>query len=227
MLLCRCQNPEFLYNNCIVFLTGYAIFVVTGTLPRCEANDVLTLVRAEPPPAPSTTAHSSSARYPSHGGHSPQGSRGEVACSGHKRQSKGGTEMLCKHHRSSDKEEERKQLEEQELQMAMAMSVSLQQNQERYEVERQMQIRYRHQQHQEGTMEEEEEDPAFCGDNEATGYEEEEDEAALTAAIYASLGIHQLYVLPGFHTGGALGSPPPSMNSPPKNFEKLCHNFLK
>ena len=201
--------------------------MVTGTLPRCEANDVLTLIRAEPPPAPSTTANSSSARYPSHGGHSPQDSRGEVACSGHKRQSKGGTGTLCKHHRSSDKEEERKQLEEQELQMAMAMSVSLQQNPERYEAERQMQIHYRHQQHQEGTVEEEEEeeeDPAFCGDNEATGYGEEEDEATLTAAIYASLGIHTYVVcITRVSYRGAPGIPPP----PPQNFEKLCHNFLK
>lgn len=71
-------------------------------------------------------------------------------------------------------QDERK-TEEQDLQMAMAMSVSLQQSQEQFEI---------YQQSTKG------EDPAFHVSNEVSGddYGEEEEEVALTAAIYASLG---------------------------------------
>ena len=83
----------------------------------------------------------------------------------------------------SDVEKERK--EEQDLQMAMALSASLEQSQEQFEINQQLSF-----QEMEGA--ERGEDPAIYGGNEASRKhyveEDEEDEAAITAAIYASLG---------------------------------------
>ena len=80
----------------------------------------------------------------------------------------------------SDVEKERK--EEQDLQMAMALSASLEQSQEQFEIDQQLSFQ--------GA--ERGEDPAIYGGNEASRKhyveEDEEDEAAITAAIYASLG---------------------------------------
>lgn len=175
--------------------TGYAIFVVIGTLPECEANQVLSLVRAEPPPP--RAGHSSSKR-PSH----PKQTRKELGESLHVNPGK-------RHCEDSSKDISRgiKRFfnplrspvkgnlkdggkEEQDLQMAVAMSVSLQQSQEQFEIDQQLQLHY-----QQSTKEE---DPAFCVSDELGGsdYEEEEEEVALTAAIYASLGK----LMKGCHT---------------------------
>lgn len=37
------------FNDCLFFLIGYSIFVVTGELPSCEANELLTLVPIQTP----------------------------------------------------------------------------------------------------------------------------------------------------------------------------------
>lgn len=65
--------------------------------------------------------------------------------------------------------------------MAMAMSASLEQEQEQFEIDQQLQIQQ--------LQEVKGEDPALHNDNEVSGdYGEEEEDAAITAAIYASLG---------------------------------------
>ena len=67
--------------------------------------------------------------------------------------------------------------------MAMALSASLEERQEQFEINQQLQFQ-RMQEEAEG------EDPSIYGQDEVSGdYVDEEEEAALTAAIYASLGI--------------------------------------
>lgn len=177
--------------------------MVTGSLPACEANDVLSLMRAEPsslpPPLPlrgGDSAHSTSSKKPQIQSKIPPQERGGHF--GSKRQSESkATSYHSKYHRSeSDQyryvdEEKEEEEEDHALQMAMAMSVSLQQSQEREEIDQQMHLHMDYG-----------DDPLISG-NEGSGvgggqdYGPEEEEAALTAAIYASLGrlVCSLHIL--------------------------------
>ena len=150
---------------------GYAIFVVIGILPECEANQVLSLVRAEPPLP--RAGHSSSKR-PScpwkESGETLHVNPGKRHCEDISRGIKRSFNPL----RSPEKRDGGK--EEQDLQMAMAMSVSLQQSQEQFEIDQQLQLH--------STKVEDPVSDELGGSD----YEEEEEEVALTAAIYASLG---------------------------------------
>ena len=165
----------------ISLLAGYSIFVVTGTLPPCEANQVLSLVRAEPPLSP---AGNSLTRHTSRPTHSLKDSREQLRSGKNTRHNEGKWTGKFFKHRHSPVKGEGVREEEQDLQMAMAMSVSLEQSQKKFEIDQQLQL---HQQFQGAGRE----DPAFCGENKVAGvsdYREEEEEAALTAAICASLG---------------------------------------
>ena len=149
-------------------LTGYSIFVVIGMLPACEANQILSLVRVEPPrpsPSSSSSAHTSTTYSKSQPMEQPRSSS----------QSEERWWNKGKKRRRSPEHEEGKR-EEQDLQMAMAMSVSLETSQERYEIDQQLQLHEL--QGAEGK------DPSFNANDDM----EEEEEVALTAAIYASLG---------------------------------------
>lgn len=168
------------YIMMFVSSTGYAIFVVIGILPECEADQVLSLVRAEPPPP--RAGHSSSKHPP----HPKQTSRETLDVNPGKGYcediSRGVKSFFNPLHSPGKGNLRNRGKEEQDLQVAMAMSVSLQQSQEEFEIDQQLQLHYQ-QSAKEG-------DPAFCVSDEVGGsdYEEEEEEVALTAAIHASLG---------------------------------------
>ena len=158
---------------------GYSIFVVVGALPPCEADQVLSLIRAEPSHLPSSSASSS-------GGAHQQTSRGRGKRPGPHQFLKqtfssvlSGKSHPAKRGRGRQETSERK--EEQDLQVAMALSASLERSQEQFEIDQQLHL----QKFQEGAA------PVISGRDEAGGCymdEEEEEEAAITAAIYASLG---------------------------------------
>lgn len=159
-----------------------------GTLPPCEANQVLSLVRVEQP-APhhpsSPTSHTATLTHHSTPHHKDQ------PRSTHR--TSGTTEVVpvtsgFKHHYYSSavkgssvkRDTEKEKKEEQDLQVAMALSVSLEQNQEQFEIDQQLQFQQ---------IEEEAKEKEHCVfDETAAGDEDDEEEVALTAAIYASLG---------------------------------------
>ena len=159
--------------------TGYSIFVVVGVLPPCEADQVLSLIRAEPPP-PSrpvpSSSFSSSSWQEEHHQHT---SRGREKRPGPQTFSSvlSGSGRPAKRGRGEDKGEK------QDLQMAMALSATLEQSQEQFEIDQQLQFQ-RPEKGAEGTH------PAISSRDEVGDYaeEDEEEEAALAAAIYASLG---------------------------------------
>ena len=166
-----------------------------GTLPPCEADQVLSLVRAEAPPL--SPARHSSSRHTAHPKHSPRESGEQPRHSGsskrHNAEQPSGSARFLKLRHFSGVKGASVGREEQDLQMAMAMSASLEQEQEQFEIDQQLQIQQ--------LQEEKGKDPAFRDDNEVSGdYGEEEDDAAITAAIYASLGrpaectIHSIYL---------------------------------
>ena len=172
------------HNSCVIapnifLLTGYSIFVVIGTLPPCEADQVLSLVRVEAPPL-SPTNHQHSAH--------PEHSRGDSGEQPHASSSKrhsadkpSGYGRFFKLRHFSAVKGEGVGREEQDLQMAMAMSASLEQEQEQFEIDQQLRIQQ--------LQEVKGDNPALHDDNEASSdYGEEEEDAAITAAIYASLG---------------------------------------
>ena len=161
---------------------------------------MLTLVRAEPslpppqPPRGGDSAHSTSSGKPQIQSKVPPQER--EGHSGSKRHSESkAASHHSKYHRSESDQycyvDEEKEEEDHALQMAMALSVSLQQSQEREDVDQQMRLHLDY-----GG------DP-LVDSNEGSGvgggqdYGPEEEEAALTAAIYASLGrpVCSLHVL--------------------------------
>jgi hypothetical protein len=159
-------------------MEGYSIFVVVGVVPPCEADQVLSLIRAEPPP-PSrpvpSSSFSSSSWQEEHHQHT---SRGREKRPGPQTFSSvlSGSGRPAKRGRGEDKGEK------QDLQMAMALSATLEQSQEQFEIDQQLQFQ-RPEKGAEGTH------PAISSRDEVGDYteEDEEEEAALAAAIYASL----------------------------------------
>ena len=166
-----------------MLFAGYSIFVVIGTLPDCEADQVLSLVRVMPP---ASTPHSLPSSSSSSSSRSSRPVTTELDQQSHHSAtgtSSGTTDTkLFKQSFSSvvrGREKEGKR-EEHDLQMAMALSASFEENQEQFEIDQQLRL----QGMQEG------EDPVFRARDEVSGnYEDEEEQAALTAAIYASLGV--------------------------------------
>ena len=164
-----------------MLFAGYSIFVVIGTLPDCEADQVLSLVRVEPPASTPQSLPSSSSSSSS----SSRSSRPvttELDQQSHHSATGTSSGTLFKQSFSSvvrGREKEGKR-EEHDLQMAMALSASFEDNQEQFEIDQQLRL----QGMQEG------EAPVFRARDEVSGnYEDEEEQAALTAAIYASLGV--------------------------------------
>ena len=156
--------------------------MVIGTLPPCEADQVLSLVRVEAPPL-SPTKHSSS-QHSAHPKHS-RGDSGEQTHAGsserHSADKPSGYGRFFKLRHFPAVKGEGAGREEQDLQMAMAMSASLEQEQEQFEIDQQLRIQQ--------LQEVKGENPALHDDNEVSSdYGEEEEDAAITAAIYASLG---------------------------------------
>ncbi|CAI8011121.1 Ataxin-3 [Geodia barretti] len=164
-------------------MEGYSIFVVVGVLPPCEADQVLSLIRADPPPpsrpVPSSSSSSSSSQQGEHHQHTSRGTGKRPGPQHFLKQTfssvLSGSGHPAKRGRGEDKGEE------QDLQMAMALSASFEQGQEQFEIDQQLQFQ-RLEKEAEGTH------PAIRSRDEAGDYtEDEEEEAALAAAIYASL----------------------------------------
>ena len=136
----------------------------------------------EPPPPVSSAGHTST----THSSHSPgdTSDQSQSASNSKTNDASGPVKpgRFFKRHRSPDIKGGKKE-EEQDLQMAMAMSVSLEENQEQFEIDQQL--------HYQQLQEAEGEDPTFRDDDDV-------EEAALTAAICASLGQYHITTTKSF-----------------------------
>ena len=178
-------------------MLGYAIFVVTGVLPGCEANDLLSLVRVEP--SPSHTP----ASPPTHPAHSSTQSKvagKSKARPPHKRQGESMEPSLhpkhrcpCKNTQHSYSEEEAREEDEHALQMAIAMSASLQQSQESHEIDQQMQVHWHLEKDRSSCGKKEEEDAAITGASLGKLY-------MVHAVIMTLLTLSFFFLVPLFYT---------------------------